>query len=201
MRISIIDADEDNVGRRVPADTSVLSSAEDMVSTPSHNSDRDNDRTDNESVLCLLPVVAFDSPHLDPAHRGHTLYAVRLCNTRENDMGSGNGLSTQEGSGIGLPTPEGSDIGLSTQEGSGIGLPTPEGADIGLSTQEGSGIGLPTPEGSNCALLPPLALRHRCQSKKRRAATGTDHPYACTKVGSSSAITNMLTALLVYGSK
>jgi hypothetical protein len=40
----------------------------------------------------------------------------------------------QEGSGIGLPTPEGSDIGLSTQEGSGIGLPTPEGSGIGLST-------------------------------------------------------------------
>jgi hypothetical protein len=176
----------------------VPSPSEDMVSTPSHNSDSNVDRTDNESVLCLLPVVAFDSPHLDPAHRGHTLYAVRLCNTRENDMGSGIGLSTPEGSGIGLPTPEGSGIGLPTQDGSGIGLPTQEGSGIGLPTQEGSGIGLPTPEGSNCALLPPLALRHRCQSKKRHAATGTDHPYACTKVGSSSAITNMLTALLVY---
>jgi hypothetical protein len=84
MRISIIDADEDNVGRIVPADPSVPSPSEDMVSTPSHNSDSDDDdRTDNESVLCLLPVVAFDSPHLDPAHRAHTLYAVRLCNTRE----------------------------------------------------------------------------------------------------------------------
>jgi hypothetical protein len=117
MRISIIDADEDNVGRRVPADPSVPSPSEDVVSTPSHNSDRNDDRTDNESVLCLLPVVAFDSPHLDPAHRGHTLYAVRLCNTRENDMGSG----------IGLPTPEGSDIGLSTLQGSDIGLSTPDG--------------------------------------------------------------------------
>jgi hypothetical protein len=74
MRISIIDADEDNVGRIVPADPSVPSPSEDMVSTPSHNSDNDDDdRTDNESVLCLLPVVAF----------AHTLYAVRLCNTRE----------------------------------------------------------------------------------------------------------------------
>jgi hypothetical protein len=108
MRISIIDADEDNVGRRVPADPSVPSPSEDVVSTPSHNSDRYDDRTDNESVLCLLPVVASDSPHLDPAHRGHTLYAVRLSNTRENDMGSGIGLPTPEGSGIGLPTQEGS---------------------------------------------------------------------------------------------
>jgi hypothetical protein len=58
-------------------------------------------------------------------------------------------------------------------------------------------IGLPTPEDSNCALLPPLALRRRSQSKKSRAAKGTDHPYARTKVGSSSAITNLLTALLV----
>jgi hypothetical protein len=97
MRISIIDADEDNVGRRVPADPSVPSPSEDVVSTPSHNSDRYDKRTDNESVLYPLPVVAFDSPHLDPAHRGHTLYAVRLCNTRKNDMGSG----------IGLPTPGG----------------------------------------------------------------------------------------------
>jgi hypothetical protein len=112
MRISIIDADEDNVGRRVPADPSVPSPSEDMVSTPSHHSDSDDDRTDNESVLCLLPVVAFDSPHLDPAHRGHTLYAVRLCNTRENDMGSGIGLSTQEGSGIELSTPESSNCAL-----------------------------------------------------------------------------------------
>jgi hypothetical protein len=61
----------------------------------------------------------------------------------------------------------------------------------------GSDIGLPTPEDSNCALLPPLALRRRSQSKKSRAAKGTDHPYARAKVGSSSAITNLLTALLV----
>jgi hypothetical protein len=105
MRISIIDADEDNVGRRVPADRSVPSPSEDMVSTTRHNSDSDDDRTDNESVLCLLAVVAFDSPHLDPAYRAHTLYAVRLCNTRENDMGFG--LSTLEGSDIGLSTPDG----------------------------------------------------------------------------------------------
>jgi hypothetical protein len=131
MRISIIDADEDNVGRRVPADPSVPSPSEDVVSTPSHNSDRYDERTDNESVLCLLPVVAFDSPHLDPAHRGHTLYAVRLCNTRENDMGSG----------IGLPTPG----------GLWHWTANPRGLCIGLSTQEGSGIGLSTlVEGSNC---------------------------------------------------
>jgi hypothetical protein len=77
MRISIIDADKDNVGRRVPADHSVQSPSEDMVSTPSHNSDSDDDRTDNESFLCLLPVVAFDSPHLDPAHSAHTPYPLR----------------------------------------------------------------------------------------------------------------------------
>jgi hypothetical protein len=147
---SIIDADKDNVGRRVPADPSVPSSADEATVAKPSDSDSDDERTDNESVfLCLLPVVAFDSPHLDPAYRGHTLSAVRLCNTRKTSMGS--------------------DIGLSTQESSGIGLPTPEGSDIGLSTQVGSGIGLPTPEGSNCALLPPQALRHRCQSKKIRA--------------------------------
>jgi hypothetical protein len=84
------------------ADPSVPSSAEVTVAKTSHDSDRYDERTDNESVLCLLPVVAFDSPHLDPAHRGHTLYAVRLCNTRENDMGSGIELSTEEGSDIGL---------------------------------------------------------------------------------------------------
>jgi hypothetical protein len=78
---SIIDADKDNVGRRVPADPSVQSSAEVTVAKPSHDSDMDDERTDNESVLCLLPVVAFDSPHLDPAHRGHTLYAVRSPST------------------------------------------------------------------------------------------------------------------------
>jgi hypothetical protein len=103
---SIIDANKDNVGRRVPADPSVPSSAEATVAKPS-DSDSDDKRTDTESVLCLLPVVAFDSPHLDPAHRGHTLYAVRLCNTRENDMGSDIGLSTLEGSDIGLSTPDG----------------------------------------------------------------------------------------------
>jgi hypothetical protein len=108
--------------------------SEDMVAKPSLDSDSDDDCTDTESVLCLLPVVSFDSPHLDPAHRGNTLSAAKLCNTRM-----------------------GSDIGLSTQEGSGIGLPTPEGSGIGL---------LPTPEDSNCALLPPLALRRRSQSKK-----------------------------------
>jgi hypothetical protein len=129
----------------------VPSSAEVTVAKTSHDSDRYDERTDNESVLCLLPVVAFDSPHLDPAHRGHTLYAVRLCNTRENDMGSGIELSTPEGPDIGLSTQEGSGIGLPTPEGSDIELSTQEGSDIGLSTQEGSGIGLSTlVEGSNC---------------------------------------------------
>jgi hypothetical protein len=142
-------------GESLSVDPSVPSPSEDMVAKPSHDSDSDDDCTDTESVLCLLPVVAPDSPHLDSAHRGCILSASRLNDTR---MGS----------------------------------------DIGLSTQEGSGFGLSTPEDSNCALLPPLALLRRSQSKKRRAATGTDHPYAHTKVGSSSAITNnQLTALLV----
>jgi hypothetical protein len=96
-----------NVRRRVPADHSVLSPSEDMVSTPSHSSDSEDNCTDNESVLRLLPVVASESPHLDPAHRGHTLSAARLIDTRKNDMGSDIGLSTQEGSGIGLPNPGG----------------------------------------------------------------------------------------------
>jgi hypothetical protein len=74
----------------------VLSPSEDMVSTPSHSSDRDDNCTDNETVLRILPVVASDSPHLDPAHRGNTLSAVRLIDTRKNNMGSDIGLSTPE---------------------------------------------------------------------------------------------------------
>ena len=75
-------------------------------SKPSHNSDRGDESTDNETVLCLLPVVAFDSPHLDPAHRGHTLYAVRLNETRKIDMGSDIGVSAQEGSDNEQSTPK-----------------------------------------------------------------------------------------------
>jgi hypothetical protein len=74
-----------------------------MVAKPSHDSDSDDDCTDTESVLCLLPVVAPDSLHLDCEHRGYTLSAARLNDTRENDVGSDIGLSTQEGSGIGQP--------------------------------------------------------------------------------------------------
>ena len=69
---SIIAADSDNVERRVPVDTSVLSTPESTeITTASKHAG------DTESILCLLPVDDPESPHLDPAYGGYYLNADR----------------------------------------------------------------------------------------------------------------------------